>query len=189
MEPVVHDGSIGADTSITDQCAQGIWEPQTKALFDITVVDTDARSYHACSPHDVFRLAEVEKKCKYMQACQDQRATFTPLCVSVDGMLGSEAEFFVKRLGDFLAARWERPYSVVMGWVRACLSFAILRAALLCVWGNQTKWRSLGVVDGASFQLMLLINPFVCLLCSLFCMCLLFVSVLWCDHVFISYWG
>ena len=38
------------------------------------------------------------KKCKYLQACQDQRITFTPFCVSVDGMLGSEAEFFVTRL-------------------------------------------------------------------------------------------
>ena len=66
-------------------------------------------------------------------------STFTPLCVSVDGMLGSEAEFFVKRLGDFLAARWERLYSVVMGWVRARLTFAILQAALLCVRGSQTK--------------------------------------------------
>jgi len=28
-------------------------------------------------------------------------------------MLGSEAEFFVKRTGDFLAAKWERPYTVV----------------------------------------------------------------------------
>jgi len=60
-----------------------------------------------------------------MQACQDERATFTPLCacgwhmqratftpplLSVDGMLGSEAEFFVKRVNDFLAAKWKRPY-------------------------------------------------------------------------------
>jgi len=67
----------------------------------------------------------------------------------VDGMLSSEAEFFVKRMNDFLAARWERPYSVVTGWVRARLSFAILRAALLCVHGSCTKWRSLGIVDGA----------------------------------------
>ena len=28
-----------------------------------------------------------------------------------------------------------------MGWVRARLSFAILRAALLCVRGSRTKWR------------------------------------------------
>ena len=58
------------------------------------------------------------------------------LHISVDGMLGFKAEFFVKRLGNFLAARWERPYSVVMGWVRACLSFAFLWAALLCVRGS-----------------------------------------------------
>ena len=97
--------------------------------------------------------AEVEKKRKYLQACQDRRATFTPFCVSVDGMLGSEAEFFVKRLGDFLAARWERPYSVVMGWVRARLSFTILRAALFCMRGSRTKWRSLGIVDCASLPI------------------------------------
>ena len=68
-------------------------------------------------------------------------------------MLGSETEFFVKRLSDFLAVRWERPYSVVMGWVTARLSFAILRAALLCVHGSRTKWRSLGIVDGASLPI------------------------------------
>ena len=77
----------------------------------------------------------------------------TPLCISVDGMLGSEVEFFVKRLSDFLAVIWERPYGVVTGWVRACLSFAILRATLLCVRGSHTKWRSLGIVDHASLSI------------------------------------
>ena len=70
-----------------------VWEPQTEALFDIRVVDTDARSYLARSLRDVLCSAEGEKKRKYLQACQNRRATFTPLCVSVDGMLGSEAEF------------------------------------------------------------------------------------------------
>ena len=115
-ELIVCDDSGSADSLIADLCVRGVWEPQTEALFDIRVVDTDSRSYRARSPHDVLGSAEVEKKHKYLQACQDRCATFTPLCVSVDGMLGSEAEFFVKRLGDFLAARWERPYSVVMGW-------------------------------------------------------------------------
>ena len=134
-EPVVRDGSAGADTLITDLCVRGVWEPQTEALFDIRVVDTDARSYRARSPRDVLGSAEVEKKRKYLQACQDRHATFTPLCVSVDGMLGSEAEFFIKRLGDFLAARWERPYSVVMGWVRARLSFCNSSGCtVVCAW-------------------------------------------------------
>ena len=42
---------------------------------------------------------------------------------------------------------------MVMGWVRARLSFAILRAALLCVCGSRTKWRSLGIVDGVSLPI------------------------------------
>ena len=32
-------------------------------------------------------------------------------------------------------------------------SFAILRAALLCVRGSRTKWRSLGIIDGASLPI------------------------------------
>jgi len=108
-------------------------------LFDIRVINTDAQSYSARTPLAVSCLAEVEKKRKYSQACNDRRATFTPLCVSVDGMFGPETEFFVKRLSDFLAAKWESPYGVVMGWVQAHLSFAILQATLLCVRGSCTK--------------------------------------------------
>ena len=92
-EPVVHDGSAGADTLITDLCVRGVWEPQIETFFDIRVVDTDVRSYCVRSPRNVLGSAEVEKKRKYLQACQDRLATFTPLCVSVDGMLGSEAVF------------------------------------------------------------------------------------------------
>ena len=109
-----------------DLYVQEVSKPQTEALFDIRVVDTDAWSYRAHNPHDVLGSAEVEKKQKYLQACQDRSATFTPLYVSVDGMLGSEAELFIKRLGDFFPARWERPYSVVKVWVRAHLSFAVV---------------------------------------------------------------
>jgi len=70
-EPIVCDNSAGADTLIADLCVCGIWEPQTKALFDIRVVDTDARSYRARSPHDILSSPEGEKKRKYLQACQD----------------------------------------------------------------------------------------------------------------------
>ena len=93
----MRDGSDSADALIADLCVRGVWEPQTEALFDIRVVDTDALSYCARSPKDVLGTAEGEKKCKYLQASQDRRATFTPLCVSVDGMLVPQAEFL---LGD-----------------------------------------------------------------------------------------
>ena len=71
------------------------------------MVDTDAQSYRACTPQDVLHNAEGGKKRKYLQACQNHHATFTHPCVSVNGMLGSEAEYFVQRLSDdaFIVSR------------------------------------------------------------------------------------
>ena len=63
------------------------------------------------------------------------------------------AEFFLQRLGNHLTVKWERPFSVIMGWIRARLSFAILQATLLSVRGSCTKWRCLGIVDGTSLPL------------------------------------
>ena len=68
-EPIVCDGSAGADSLIDDLGVGVVWQPQTKALFDIRVVDTDARSYHACTCHDVVYNTEGEKKHKYLLAC------------------------------------------------------------------------------------------------------------------------
>ena len=65
-EPVVHDGSAGADTLIADLCVCGLWEPQTEALFDIRVVDTDAQSYRTHSSRDVLGSAEVKNRHKYL---------------------------------------------------------------------------------------------------------------------------
>ena len=57
------DGSVDAsDTLIADLCVRCVWHPQTEALFDIRVVDTDAQSYCACTPHAVLCSAEAEKK-------------------------------------------------------------------------------------------------------------------------------
>ena len=77
-----------------------------------------------------------------------RRASFTPLCFSVDGMLGTEARFFLRRLTDGLPSKWERPYILVMGWAQVRLSFAVPRATMICVRGSRVKWRSLGVCDG-----------------------------------------
>ena len=44
-EPVVRDASVDGDALIADLGVRGVWEPQAMALFDIRVVDTDARSF------------------------------------------------------------------------------------------------------------------------------------------------
>ena len=71
---------------------------------------------------------------------------------SVDGVAGSEVASFLKRLAYCLSARWERSYADIMYWIRARLSFAILRAIVLCVRGSRTRCRCLGLEDGASID-------------------------------------
>ena len=81
-------------------CVRGVWIPQSEALFDIRVVETDAQSYWNRTPLAVLSSAECDKKKKHSQACQDWRANFTPLCVSVDGMMGHEVTAFLKWIAD-----------------------------------------------------------------------------------------
>ena len=101
-EPVVRDLSVDGKALIADLGARGFWEPQAMVLFDIRVVDTDAKSYLSHSPVVVLASAEAEKKRKYCDACTERRATFTPLCFSVDGLVGDEAACFLKHLGRSL---------------------------------------------------------------------------------------
>ena len=134
---------------------RGVWLPQAEALFDVRIVDTDAQSYRGRTPKDVLKGAEKEKKAKYSAACEERHALFTPLCCSVDGMLGGEAEVFVKVIGERLASKWDQSYGEVMGWIRSRLSFAILRSSILCIRGSRSKWRCLGMEDGAPLRLIM----------------------------------
>ena len=95
-EPVVQE----VPALIADLGIRGIWRPQTEALFDIRVVNTDAPSYVKCTVNAVLLTAEQEKKKKYQEAVQTRRATFTPFVVSVDGVLGREANVLIKRLAE-----------------------------------------------------------------------------------------
>ena len=87
---------------------------------------------------------------KYVDAVEARHATFAPFVESVDGVLGREARMFVNHLGDSIADMWKKSHSEVTGWVRAKMSFAILRATNLCLRGSRRKWRRvMDINDGA----------------------------------------
>jgi hypothetical protein len=48
--------------------------------------------------------------------------------VSTGGLIGKEVIILLKRLSSLLAEKWEKPYSVVRGYVNAQMSIAIVRA-------------------------------------------------------------
>ena len=111
---------------IVNLSARGVWEPQAMALFDIHVVNTDARSSLSHSPGVVLASAEAEKKWKYCVAYTECCATFTLLCFSVDGIFGDEAACFLKHLARSLSVTWEHLYGEIIGWLQACLAFALV---------------------------------------------------------------
>ena len=79
---------------------------------------------------------------------------FLSICPVIDvlvcGVLGHDAQHLMKCLCDQIAMKWEKSHSEVMGWVRARMAFAILRATNLCLRGSRVKWRSgHGMDDGA----------------------------------------
>ena len=115
-EPVVRDASVDGEALIADLGARGVWESQAMVLFDIRVVDTDAKSYLSHSPVAVLASAEAEKKRKYCGVCTEHRATFTPLCFSINGLVGDEAACFLKHLGRSLSVTWEH-YGEVIRWL------------------------------------------------------------------------
>ena len=133
-----------------------MWQPQTEALFDIRVIDTDAQSHVQRSVDAVLASAEREKKRKYSEAAMARHASFSPFVLSVDGQMRREARVFMKRVAEKLAITWQRSYSEVMGWVQARMSFAILRATNRCIRGSRVKWRSgLGMDDGAGLAIIM----------------------------------
>ena len=110
------------------------------------MIDTDTQSYQSHSPQCVLASAEEEKKCKYSIAYSDRRASFTPLCFSIDGLLGCEVDVFWKQLANRLFDTWDRSFLDVLRWIHLKLAFSLLRDVAVCLRESHTKWRSL---DGA----------------------------------------
>ena len=110
-----------------------MWLPQIEALFDIRVMDADAPSYVSHSVANVLTMAEEEKKKrKYLKAAEARRGSFSPFVVTADGALGPEAVLFLCHLAEKLSAGWEKSYGEILGWIKARLSFAVIRATDLC---------------------------------------------------------
>ena len=144
-EPIVLEGDVQGDNQglVADLAVRRLWQPQTEALFDVRVIDTDAESHRRRSVDQVIQFAENEKKSKYLAAVEERRGSFTPFVMSVDGYMGQEADRTLRRLAEVLVWKWEKHYSSVVNWVRAYMSMSIIRATnMLCLRGSRIKWRT-----------------------------------------------
>jgi len=70
-----------------------------------------------------------------------EQGTFTQLVFSTTGGMEEECRRYHSRLAELLAIKKGEDYSTTIAWVRTKVSFAILRAALLCPRGLRTLKR------------------------------------------------
>ena len=68
-----------------------------------------------------------------------------PLLCLLTVFLAAKLLVFFKTVAERLSFIWNKPYSIVMGWVKVRLQFAVLRATNLCLRGSRIKWRSITV--------------------------------------------
>ena len=96
--------------------------------------------------------AKRRKKDKYSTASEEKHMPFTPICISIDGLFGTEKTYFVKRMAECIASDTQKPYSRLMHWLIAKNSSAILWASDLCICGTRYKVKSIDSIDSIIFS-------------------------------------
>ena len=76
-----------------------------------------------------------------------EQGTFTPLVFTSTGGMADECKRFHSRLAELLALKKGDDYATTISWIRAKVSFAILRSALLCLRGTRRKRRAVNISD------------------------------------------
>jgi len=123
------------DEACVDVLVCGLWDKGSACVLDIRITDTDARSYQNISSAKVLERAAKVKKDEYLDACLDRRRSFMPIVYLVDGMACKEARAFDKQVAPLLAAKWDRRYSKMVGFVRGRMSLAIIRSNTMLLRG------------------------------------------------------
>ena len=142
-EPVLQE--ITGDARL-DVHTRRFWDRQQSAIFDVRVCHPNADLYRELSPKQIFQLHENEKKRQYSRRVLEvEQGTFTPLVFTSTGGMADECKRFHSRLAELLALKKGDDYATTISWIRAKVSFAILRSALLCLRGTRSKRKAANI--------------------------------------------
>ena len=145
-EPVLQDITgeelnRGANTAL-DIVARGFWERQRSAFFDVRICHPNADSCRDMDLKQIYRQHETEKKRKYASRILEvEQATFTPLVFSMTGGMAVECKRYHSRLAELVATKKGESSATTMSWIKARVSFALLRSAFLCLRGSRATRR------------------------------------------------
>ena len=92
-----------------------------------------------------YRKHKLCKKRSYEARIREvEQSSFTPLIFSATEGMANEATMFYRRLVSLLSDKWDSNYAAVMGCIRCCFSFSLLRSAIRCPRGSRSSKGSFG---------------------------------------------
>ena len=122
-------------------------------FFDVRVCHPNADSYRELSPKQIFRQHENEKKRQYASRVMEvEHATFTPFVFTTTGGMAEECLRYHNRLAELIAIKKGEDYANTVSWIRAKISFAILRSALLCLRGTRSRRKAHNDILSLDFE-------------------------------------
>ena len=144
----LNHGANKAPDARLDIHARGFWERQRSAFFDVRVCHPNADSNRDLNPEQIYKKDESEKKRQYAERVMEiEQGTFTPLVFTTTGGMADECVKYHSRLAELIANMKGERYSSAISWIRAKVSFAIVRSAILFVRGSRSRRRQLSIVD------------------------------------------
>ena len=70
-----------------------------------------------------------------------EQGTFTPLVFTTTGRMADEFVMYHSRLPELIANKKGENYSCAISWIRAKVSFAVVRLAITCLRGTKSRRR------------------------------------------------
>ena len=138
-----HRSAITTDEARLDVRARGFWRDGQNAFFDIRTTNADSASQRSKTIKSILKSHEQEKKRQYnARVMEVEQGTFTPIVVTVKGVVGQEGNRFHKALADKISEKTGEKYEDVTRLIRTKVSFLVLRAALLCLRGTRTLYNN-----------------------------------------------
>jgi hypothetical protein len=133
------------DEAKADIKAHSVWTKNDINFQDVRISYPFAQSYLDMSPIKLHRKNESEKNRGVVQRINEvEHGTFNPLCFTTSGGMGPQTTVFMKNLASRLAIKRREPYSLVMGWIRARIAFALVRSTQVVLRGCRARKRVFG---------------------------------------------
>ena len=139
LEPVLQEvtgetlnhGANKAPDARLDIHARGFWETEI-CILRRSGVYPNADSYRDLTPKQIYKKHENEKKRQYAKrVIQIEQGTFPPLVFKATGGMADECVKYHSRLAELIPNKKGESYSSAISWIRAKVSFAIVRSAIL----------------------------------------------------------